>query len=58
MTNASQNECADGGRRTAAGSYPGMPLLESDPRVESDKHAEKAYKKAKELFKLYPDLKG
>jgi len=58
VTNASQNEWADGGVARQQEAYPGMTLLESDPRVESESNAEKAYEKAKELFKLYPDLKG
>ena len=58
VTNASQNEWADGGVAQQETAYPDMTLLESDPRVESESNAEKAYEKAKELFKLYPDLKG
>jgi len=58
VTNASHNEWANGGVSHQASSYPGLTLLAEEPRVESEDNMERAYEKAKELFKKYPDLKG
>jgi simple sugar transport system substrate-binding protein len=58
VTNASHNEWADGGVAHQANQYPGLTLLAEEPRVESEDNMERAYEKAKELFKKYPDLKG
>lgn len=58
VTNASHNEWADGGVAHQKEAYSKMTLLEAEPRVESEDVTEKAYEKAKELFKKYPDLKG
>lgn len=58
VTNASHNEWADGGVAHQKEAYPNMTLLEAEPRVESEDVTEKAYEKAKELFKKYPELKG
>ncbi|MDR0599994.1 MAG: autoinducer 2 ABC transporter substrate-binding protein [Treponema sp.] len=58
VTNASHNEWADGGVARQKAAYPNMTLLEAEPRVESEDNMERAYERAKELFKKYPDLKG
>lgn len=58
VTNASHNEWADGGVKHQKEKYPNLTLLSSEPRVESEDNSERAYEKAKELFKKYPDLKG
>ncbi len=58
VTNASHNEWADGGVAHQKKAYPKMTLLAAEPRVESEDNMERAYEKAKELFKKYPNLKG
>ncbi|CEM61799.1 autoinducer 2 ABC transporter substrate-binding protein [Treponema phagedenis] len=58
VTNASHNEWADGAVAQQKAKYPQMTLLESDVRVETEDNTERAYERAKELFKKYPDLKG
>lgn len=58
VTNASHNEWADGAVKRAEEKHPGLILLQAEPRVESEDNPERAYEKAKELFKMYPDLKG
>jgi simple sugar transport system substrate-binding protein len=58
VTNASHNEWADGGVAHQKAKYPKMTLLASETRVESEDNMERAYEKAKELFKKYPKLKG
>ncbi|GAB1484857.1 autoinducer 2 ABC transporter substrate-binding protein [Treponema sp.] len=58
VTNASHNEWADGGVAHQKAKYAKMTLLASEPRVESEDNMERAYEKAKELFKKYPNLKG
>ncbi len=58
VTNASHNEWADGGVAHQQTAYPNMTLLAEEPRVESEDNMERAYEKAKELFKKYPNLKG
>ena len=58
VTNASHNEWADAAIARQKEKYPNMKLLEEEPRVESEDNQERAYERAKELFKKYPDLKG
>lgn len=58
VTNASHNEWADGAVNRQKEMYPGLTLLAEDPRVETEDNTERAYERAKELFKKYPDLKG
>lgn len=49
------NQWADGGIANAK-KYPGMQLV--DAKQETADDAEKAYQKAKEILKKYPDIKG
>lgn len=58
VTNASHNEWADGAIAQQKLHYPNLVLLKEDPRVETEDNTERAYERAKELFKKYPDLKG
>lgn len=58
VTNASHNEWADAAVAHQKEKYPNMTLLEAEARVESEDDQERAYERAKELFKKYPDLKG
>ena len=58
VTNASHNEWADGGIAHQKQSYPNMTLLAEEPRVESEDNMERAYERAKELFKKYSNLRG
>lgn len=58
VTNASHNEWADAAVAHQKEKYPNMTLLEAEPRVESEDNQERAYERAKELFKKYPELKG
>lgn len=58
VTNASHNEWADAAVAHQKEKYPNMTLLEAEPRVESEDDQERAYERAKELFKKYPELKG
>lgn len=58
LTNASQNEWADGAVERQKEAYPNMTLLADEPRVESEGNTDTAYNRAKELFKKYPELKG
>lgn len=58
VTNASHNEWADAGVAHATEAYPGLTLLEDEPRVESHDNGDTAYNVTKELLKKYPDLKG
>lgn len=58
VTNASHNEWADGGVAHQKEKYSKLTLLAEEPRVESEDNQERAYEKAKELFKKYPNLKG
>jgi simple sugar transport system substrate-binding protein len=58
VTNASHNEWADGAVARAKAAYPNLTLLEAESRVESEDNSERSYEKAKELFKMYPNLKG
>lgn len=58
VTNASHNEWADAAVAHQKENYPNMTLLEEEARVESEDNQERAYERAKELFKKYPNLKG
>lgn len=58
LTNASQNEWADGAVAKQKSDYSNMTLLEALPRVESENDSEKAYEAAKEVLKKYPEIKG
>lgn len=58
LTNASQNEWADGAVAQADAKYPKLKLQAGCERVESENDSEKAYEVAKEVLKKYPDVKG
>lgn len=58
VTNASHNEWADAGVAHQQEAFPGMTLLESQPRVESEDNGDRAFQVAMELFQRYPDLRG
>lgn len=58
LTNASQNEWADGAVAKADSDYPDMVLSESLARVESENDSEKAYQVAKEVLKSHPEIGG
>ena len=58
LTNASHNEWMDGAVARQQEKYPNMKLLEANPRVESEDNRDTAYQRAKELFKMYPELGG
>ncbi len=58
LTNASQNEWADGAVARAEEAYPNLVNLEASPRVESENNSERAYEVAKEVLKTYPEVKG
>jgi len=59
VTNVSHNQWADAAVARQEEAYPNMKLVDgSDARVESEDNLERAYEKAKELLKKYPDLKG
>ena len=58
LTNASQNEWADGAVAQAEAAYPNMENHPDCARVESENDSEKAYQVAKEVLKKYPDVKG
>jgi simple sugar transport system substrate-binding protein len=58
LTNASQNEWADGAVARQKEAYPGMTLLQDLPRVESENNSERAYEVAKEVLKKYPQITG
>ncbi|MCR2792297.1 autoinducer 2 ABC transporter substrate-binding protein [Microbacterium sp. zg.Y625] len=58
VTNASHNEWADGAVARQLAEYPGMTLLEAEPRVESQDDGEVAYQVAKEMLKKYPEISG
>jgi len=57
LTNASQNDWADGVEARVEAAYPNIELLAEAPRVESQEDPEVAYEKTVELIKTYPDLK-
>ncbi len=50
------NQWADGGIANAAENHPDMELV--DPKNETFDDADKAYEKAKEMLRKYPDIKG
>jgi simple sugar transport system substrate-binding protein len=58
VTNASHNEWADGAVARQLEAYPNMKLLEENARIETNGNSDTAYQKAKELIKMYPELKG
>ncbi|MDF2590544.1 MAG: transporter substrate-binding protein [Clostridia bacterium] len=58
LTNASQNEWADGAVACQKEKYSKLTLLEGLKRVESENNSEKAYEVAKEVLKKYSDVKG
>jgi simple sugar transport system substrate-binding protein len=58
LTNASQNEWADGAVARQKEVYPEMTLLAELPRVESENNSERAYEVAKEVLKKYPQITG
>lgn len=58
LTNASQNEWADGAVARQEANYPDLTLLEAMPRLESENNSEKAYEAAKEALKTYPEITG
>ena len=58
LTNASHNEWMDGAIARQQELYPNMTLLGANPRVESEDNRDTAYQRAKELFKMYPELDG
>jgi simple sugar transport system substrate-binding protein len=58
LTNASQNEWADGAVSRQKESYPNLTLLQNLPRVESENNSERAYEVAKEVLKKYPQITG
>ena len=57
VTNEAHSSWADGAVARAKEAYPNITLIE-DGRVESEDNVERAYEKAKEILKKYPDLKG
>ena len=57
LTNATHNLWADAAIKRQKEAYPNMELVEEE-KVEAESNQEKAYEKAKELLKKYPDLKG
>ncbi|MDU2064841.1 MAG: autoinducer 2 ABC transporter substrate-binding protein [Sporomusaceae bacterium] len=58
LTNASQNEWANGAVAQQQAKYPGLQLLANPKRVESENNSEKAYQVAKEVMKSHPEVKG
>ena len=58
LTNASQNEWADGAVACQQEKYSNLKILEALKRVESENNSEKAYEAAKEVLKKYPEVKG
>lgn len=58
LTNASQNEWADGAVAEQKAKFPNIQLLASDPRVTSENNSEKAYQVAKEVMKAHPEVTG
>jgi simple sugar transport system substrate-binding protein len=58
VTNGSHNQWADGGIARQKSAYPKMTLLAAAPKNESGDDQERAYEKAKELLKMYPEIKG
>ena len=58
LTNASQNEWANGAVAEQQAKYPNMKLLDNPKRVESENNSEKAYQVAKEVLKSHPEVTG
>lgn len=58
LTNASQNEWANGAVEQQKAQYKDLTLLEALPRVESENNSEKAYQVAKEIIKAHPEVTG
>lgn len=58
LTNASQNEWANGAVAEQEAKYPGLKLLDNPKRVESENNSEKAYQVAKEVLKSHPEVTG
>ncbi|MDD7267133.1 MAG: autoinducer 2 ABC transporter substrate-binding protein [Lachnospiraceae bacterium] len=58
LTNASQNEWADGAVAKAKSAYSDMKLAGGLERVESENNSEKAYQVAKEVLKSHPEITG
>ncbi len=58
LTNASQNEWADGAVAQQEAKYPDIVLVPELPRVESENNSEKAYQVAKEVLKTHPEING
>ncbi|MCE5285574.1 MAG: autoinducer 2 ABC transporter substrate-binding protein [Pelosinus sp.] len=58
LTNASQNEWANGAVAEQQAKYSGLQLLDNPKRVESENNSEKAYQVAKEVMKSHSEVKG
>lgn len=58
LTNASQNEWANGAVAQQKAKYAGLQLLDNPQRVESANNSEKAYQVAKEVLKSHPEVTG
>ena len=58
LTNASQNEWANGAVAQQTAKYPDVKLLDNPKRVESENNSEKAYQVAKEVIKAHPEVTG
>jgi simple sugar transport system substrate-binding protein len=58
LTNAAQNEWADGAVARQKATYPGLTLQANLPRIESENNSERAYEVAKEVLKKYPQITG
>ena len=58
LTNASQNEWANGAVAQQMAKYPDVKLLDNPKRVESENNSEKAYQVAKEVIKAHPEVTG
>lgn len=56
LTNASQNEWADGAVAQAESKYPDMVIASDLVRVESENNSEKAYEVGKEVLKSHPEI--
>lgn len=58
LTNASQNEWANGAVAEQKKKFQNLTLLADPARVESENNSEKAYQKAKEVLKSHPEVTG
>lgn len=58
LTNASQNEWANGAVAEQQAKFPELKLLANPSRVESENNSEKAYQVAKEVLKAHPEVSG